>query len=162
MTITCLSHDSLWAILSSMSIYIRNVWLWHLRLGSWLSLERSMMKSSTLLNVNPPPPTSTSRPSDVIHMTGVPGPSPFFYRSSASVNANKNRRGLGTRLDYHMSDTWLALGYSFFYIQEGLVVTFKIVPGMYYLKFVYCVNSFWCFLGHFGTSLAPLYPRCLR
>ena len=33
-----------------------------------------------------PPPTSTSRPPDVIHVIGVPSPSLFFFlRSSASV-----------------------------------------------------------------------------
>ena len=49
------------------------------RLGSCLVIERSMMKSSTLfLNADPSLPTSTSRPPDVIHVIGVPRPSPFF------------------------------------------------------------------------------------
>ena len=48
------------------------------RLGSGLSLECSMMKSSTLFECGPLPPTPTSRPPDVIHVTGVPRPSPFF------------------------------------------------------------------------------------
>ena len=45
-----------------------------------------MMKSSTLFVVGhrPPPPTSTSRPPDVIHVTSVPRPS-LFFASSASV-----------------------------------------------------------------------------
>ena len=48
-------------------------------LGSGPSLECLMMKSNTLFERgSPPPPTSTSRPPDVIHMTGVPRPSPFF------------------------------------------------------------------------------------
>ena len=42
------------------------------RLGSRLSLERSMMKCSTLFEVDgSPPPTSTSQPPDVIHVTDV-------------------------------------------------------------------------------------------
>ena len=38
-----------------------------------------MMMSNMLLNVDPfSPPTSTSPPPDVIHVIGVPRPSPFF------------------------------------------------------------------------------------
>ena len=38
-----------------------------------------MMKSSTLFVVgHRPPPMSTSRPPDIIHVTSVPRPSPFF------------------------------------------------------------------------------------
>ena len=44
-----------------------------------------MMKSSTLFEHGPlPPPTSTSRPPDLIHVIVFPRPSPFS-RSSASV-----------------------------------------------------------------------------
>ena len=46
-------------------------------LGSWPSLERLMMKSSTLFECGPLP-MSTSCPPDVIHVIGVPRPSPFF------------------------------------------------------------------------------------
>ena len=61
--------------------------------------------------------------------------------------------------DYHMTIMWLShvchvTHFAFFHIhlhQESLVVTFKIVPGMHYWKFVYCVNSFRCFLGAFGN-----------
>ena len=40
-----------------------------------------MMKSSTLFHVfecGPYPPMSTLRPPDIIHVIGVPRPSPFF------------------------------------------------------------------------------------
>ena len=51
-------------------------------LRSCLTIECSMMKSSTLFHVfecKPlPPPMMTSRPPDVIHMIAVPRPSPFF------------------------------------------------------------------------------------
>ena len=51
-------------------------------LGSCLAVERLMTKSSTLFHVyssaDPSPPTSTLRPPDVIHVIGVPRPSPFF------------------------------------------------------------------------------------
>ena len=77
-------------------------------LGSCLAMERSMMKSSTLFHVfdgGPLPPTSTSRPPDIIHVIGVPRPSPgFFLRSSVAVHyterkpKNENGGGLGTRL----------------------------------------------------------------
>ena len=49
------------------------------------------------------PHTSTSRPPDVIHVIGVPRPSPFFAPLPCTI-LNKNQRtknggGLGTRLD---------------------------------------------------------------
>ena len=49
------------------------------------------------------PHTSTSCPPDVIHVIGVPRPSPFFAPLPCTI-LNKNRRtknggGLGTRLD---------------------------------------------------------------
>ena len=48
-------------------------------LESCLVLEHSMMKSSTLyLNVDPSPPTSTSRPPDVFHVISNPRLSPYF------------------------------------------------------------------------------------
>ena len=51
------------------------------RLVSCLMVERSMMKSSTLFHIvecGPYPPMSTLRPPDIIHVIGVPRPSPFF------------------------------------------------------------------------------------
>ena len=67
-----------------------------------------MMKSSTLFHefeCGPLPPTSTSRPPDVIHVVSVPRPSPFFAALPPPciiLNANrrtkKNGVGLGTRL----------------------------------------------------------------
>ena len=64
-----------------------------------------MMKSSTLFVVGHRPPTSTSHPPDVIHVTSVPRPSPFS-RSSASVyyierkpkNKKRGRPGNEARL----------------------------------------------------------------
>ena len=43
------------------------------------------MMSSTLFECGPFPPTSTSRPPDVIYMIGVPRPSPFFALSHFRV-----------------------------------------------------------------------------
>ena len=63
-----------------------------------------MMKSSTLFKCGPLPPTYASHPPDVIHVTGVPRPSPFFATLlllCIALNANqrtKNGGGLGTRL----------------------------------------------------------------
>ena len=86
-------------------IHLHQVWLWHLRLGSWLSLEWSMMKPSTFLNVNPSPPTSTLRPSDVIHMTGVPRPSPFFIALPLPWMQTKEQKwGLRKRLWFLIHD----------------------------------------------------------
>ena len=53
-----------------------------------------MMKSSTLFVVGaPPPPTSTSRPPDVIHVTSVPRPSPFFSRlPPPRISKPKNKK----------------------------------------------------------------------
>ena len=65
--------------MKSSTVDLMNVW----DLG-YLSLERSMMKFSTLFECGPLPPMSTSCPPDVIHVTGVPRPSRFL-RSSASV-----------------------------------------------------------------------------
>ena len=59
-----------------------------------------MMKSSTLFVVGHRPPTSTSRPPDVIYVRSVPRPSPFFvlvYYFERKPK-NKNGIGLGTRL----------------------------------------------------------------
>ena len=62
-----------------------------------------MMKSSI---VGRRPPTSTLRPPDVIHMTSVPRPSPFFalfLPPCIILNANqrtKNGVGLGMRLHF--------------------------------------------------------------
>ena len=60
------------------------------RLGSCLAMERSMMKSSVLLNVDPCPPTSNSRPPDSIHVMSVPKPSLFFFVTLLipCINAN--------------------------------------------------------------------------
>jgi len=69
---------------------------------SWLSLERSMMQSSTLFECGPLPPTSTSHPPDIIHVISVPRPSPFFTLFRFRVLENrrtKNGGGLGTRLE---------------------------------------------------------------
>ena len=44
-------------------------------LGSWLSLEHSMMKYSMLFECGT---MSTSCPPDIIHVIDVPGPFPFF------------------------------------------------------------------------------------
>ena len=61
-----------------------------------------MMKSSTLFERGPLPPTSTSCPPDVIHVIGVPRPSPFFtlfcFRVLGENRGTKNGGGLGTRL----------------------------------------------------------------
>ena len=47
----------------------------HERLGFWLSLECSMMKSSMLFEGGPLPRMSTSHPPDVMYVIGVPRPS---------------------------------------------------------------------------------------
>jgi len=57
--------------------------------------------------VDPSPHTSTSRPPDVIHVTGVPRPSPFFALFRFRVlywtktEEQKTGGGLGTRLSFH-------------------------------------------------------------
>ena len=68
-------------------------------------VRNSLFKFSPyIFNYWPLLPTSTSRPPDVIHVTGDSRTSPFFTCSSASVYytehklKNKNGGGLGTRL----------------------------------------------------------------
>ena len=59
-------------------------------LGSCLAMERSMMKSSVLLNADPCPPTSNSGPPYIIHVMSVPKPSLFFFVTLPfpCINAN--------------------------------------------------------------------------
>ena len=71
------------------TVYLVNIWgpgyRWNAR---WLSLVR-------YLNVDPSPPTFTSRSPDVIHVTGVPRPSPFscaLLPSSIILNANQRTK----------------------------------------------------------------------
>ena len=49
-----------------------------LRTSGVLAIGERSMKSSTLFERGPLPPTFTSHPPDVIHVKGVPRPSPFF------------------------------------------------------------------------------------
>ena len=68
-------------------------------LGSWLTLEDLMMRSSMLIKHRPLPPTSTSRSPDVIHVLGAPRASLFllFFRSLYHTE-HKNGGGLGMSL----------------------------------------------------------------
>ena len=82
-------------------------------LGAWLLLELLMMKLVCYLNVDPSPPTSTSRPPDIIHVIGVPRPSPFFHvLPLLCIILNANRRtkkkggGLWTRLVDNVNLKW--------------------------------------------------------
>ena len=90
-----INHRATFLPVESSTINLMNVWgpgnRWSAR---WLSLVRN-------LNVDPSPHTSTSNPPNVIHMIGVPRPSPFFTALILILNANwrtKNGRGLGMRL----------------------------------------------------------------
>ena len=51
-----------------------------------------MMKSSTLFECGSLPPTSTSRPLDIIHVIGVPRPSLFFCHTECKLK-NKKKQG---------------------------------------------------------------------
>jgi len=56
-----------------------------------------MMKSSALFERGPSPHTSTSRPPDVIHVIGVPRPSPLFCAASVYYTERKpknKKRGM--------------------------------------------------------------------
>ena len=64
------NHRASFLLVKSSTVDLVNIW------GSWLSLKHSMMKSSTLFECGPLPPTSALGP---IHVIGVPRLSPFSY-----------------------------------------------------------------------------------
>ena len=76
----------------SSAVDLVNLWA----LGSWLSLDYSMVSLVRYLNVDPPP----LHPPYIIHVISVPRPSPFFRHSSTCVyytehkpRTNKKKRG---------------------------------------------------------------------
>ena len=76
---------------------------------------------------SPPPPTSTSHPPDVIHVTGVPRAFPFFTTLQLHVlNANRRTKmgeGLGMRLLPPLSHTHAHISLCFFYIHTLFIIS---------------------------------------
>ena len=82
-------------------------------LGSWLSLERSMMKSSALFECGPSPHTSTSCPPNVIHVISVPGPFQFYAALPVpciTLNTNRRTKKRGRPGNEASQSCWLKLG----------------------------------------------------